>query len=189
MYQIKETIQINIVKFLISEEQKRKMQDFTVITVFRPTIKALDKAISWRTEEDQKKKRRNYAIENRHHRRSKGRKVLKWTKQAVSGYPSRGNIPEYPVRKSPSSPQAVQIIALFYNFCFRSFPLCSRTRLFNNNIQSKDIVINIFRQLFWNGSWKYGNGRREIESEIRWKSDHRDRRIQRNWWRSSQGIW
>lgn len=51
------------------------MQDLTIITVLRSTIKAVDKAISYRTEEDQKKKRRNYAIENRHDRRSRKEKV------------------------------------------------------------------------------------------------------------------
>ena len=35
-----------MVKFLVSEEQERQMQDLTVITVLRSTIKALDKAIS-----------------------------------------------------------------------------------------------------------------------------------------------
>lgn len=94
-------------KFLISEEQKRQMHDITVITVLRSTIKALDKAISWWTEVDQKKKGRNYAIENRHARRSKERKVLEWSKQAVSGYALTWNIPEYPVGKSSFSSQVL----------------------------------------------------------------------------------
>lgn len=177
-------------KFLISEEQKRQMHDITVITVLRSTIKALDKAISWWTEVDQKKKGRNYAIENRHARRSKERKVLEWSKQTVSGYALTGNIPEYPVGKSSFSSQVLQITV---NFGFRLRFHCQRTlnfpRLWKNQIQSKDVVSNTFRQLSWSISLNYGNGRREIESEICWKSDYSDRGIQRNWWRSSQRIW
>ena len=100
-------IRNSMAKFLISEEQKRQMHDITVITVLRSTIKALDKAISWWTEVDQKKKERNYAIENRHARRSKERKVLEWSKQAVSGYALTWNIPEYPVGKSSFSSQVL----------------------------------------------------------------------------------
>lgn len=170
------------------------MHDITVITVLRSTIKALDKAISWWTEVDQKKKGRNYAIENRHARRSKERKVLEWSKQAVSGYALTWNIPEYPVGKSSFSSQVLQRIALIYSQLLfpASLSLSAHfdfPRLWKNQIQSKDVVSNTFRQLSWSSSLNYGNGRREIESEICWKSDYSDRGIQRNWWRSSQRIW
>lgn len=127
--------QTHMVNFLFSQEQKRQMQDLTVITVLRSTIKALDKAISWWTEVDQKKKKRNYAIQNRHVPRSKGRKNFKWSKQEVSGYASTGNIPEYLVRKSSFSPQVLQRIALFYNllwFPAGFVPHCDFPRLRNS---------------------------------------------------------
>lgn len=94
----------------------RQMQDLTIITVLRSTIKPVDKAISCRTEEDQKKKRRNYAIENRHDRRSRKEKV-EWNKQAASGYTPMGNIPEYLMRNPLLLPRTLRASPLF-SLCF-----------------------------------------------------------------------
>lgn len=93
-----------------------------------------------------------------------------------------------------SLPRSFQRIALIYSQLWfpASLSLSAHfdfPRLWKNQIQSKDVVSNTFRQLSWSSSLNYGNGRREIESEICWKSDYSDRGIQRNWWRSSQRIW
>ena len=108
-------------------------------------------------------------------------------KSKVSGYTSRGNIPQYFARTP--LPRTIRSSPCFLTSVPGLFVLGGFPRLFMINIPSKRIAINIFRQLSWIGSVKYGNGYRDIESEVRWKSDDRDRGIQRNWRRSSQGIW
>lgn len=183
-------IEINIVKFLISLVKNEVISILTVITVLCSTVEALDKTISWRTEDDQEKKTRNYTLENRHDRSTSKTDWNDWDQHSVSGYTPRCCIPEFftgeilflvPGPQVPRDRTWGDFFILSFASTAEEVGLhdCASRRLLSSSLTQRHCNLKYFinltrleRQLKKHGHWC-----RRIESEIRWQSDYSDRRI------------